>query len=88
MLADWNFVTMNRNVSKMKVSPGHAALLQVLICASVLAQNATAVKQASLGLVGAVFTLHAGGFLLGYLLARAFGAKERQARTMSIEVGM
>lgn len=62
--------------------------LQVLICASVLAQNAAAVKQASLKLLAAVFTLHSGGFAFGYFLARLFGVKERQARTMSIEVGM
>ena len=61
---------------------------QVLICASVLAQNADSVKQASLGLLGAVFALHSGGFACGYGLARLFGAQERQARTMSIEVGM
>jgi hypothetical protein len=62
--------------------------LQVLICASVLAQNAAAVKQASAKLLGAVFALHASGFALGYALARVFGVGERQARTMSIEVGM
>lgn len=61
---------------------------QVLICASVLAQNAAAVKQASVKLLAAVLTLHAGGFAFGYLLAKLVGTQERQARTMSIEVGM
>ena len=63
-------------------------IVQVLICASVLAQNAAAVKQASLKLLAAVFTLHAGGFTFGYVLAKLLGTQERQARTMSIEVGM
>jgi len=69
-------------------APLLAVSMTVLICASVLAQNAAAVKQASVKLLGAVFALHASGFALGYLLARVFGVGERQARTMSIEVGM
>lgn len=69
-------------------APLLAVSMTVLICASVLAQNAAAVKQASLKLLAAVFTLHAGGFAFGYLLAKLVGTQERQARTMSIEVGM
>ena len=34
----------------------------------------------------AVALLHLGGFSLGYLLSKAFGYKEREARTISIEV--
>ena len=41
-------------------------LLQVLICASVLAQNAAAVRNASIQLLLAVAALHSGGFFLGY----------------------
>jgi bile acid:Na+ symporter, BASS family len=36
----------------------------------------------------AVFFLHAGGFLLGYLIARIFGYDRIVRRTISIEVGM
>lgn len=63
-------------------------VLQVLICCSVMAQNAAAVKQASFQILVAVAVLHAGGFALGYLVSKLFGAGERQARTISIEVGM
>ena len=39
-------------------------------------------------IVLAVFTLHSGGFLMGYLLARLLRIDIIQARTISIEVGM
>lgn len=62
--------------------------LQVLICASVLAQNASAVKAASIRLIAAVAALHSGGFLLGYVTPKLLKVGERQSRTISIEVGM
>ena len=39
-------------------------------------------------MLAAVFLLHAGGFLLGYFFARAFGYDRIISRTVSIEVGM
>lgn len=65
-----------------------AVLLIAFICGSVIAQNAAAVLSAGPQLLGAVVTLHAGGFLLGYTLAKALGLPERASRTTSIEVGM
>jgi bile acid:Na+ symporter, BASS family len=59
-----------------------------LICASIIGASAPAVKGAALRLLGAVFTLHAGGFALGYAFARLAGFDRIVARTTSIEVGM
>lgn len=59
-----------------------------LLVGSIIGNQAVFVKQASWSLLAAVVTLHAGGFLLGYLVSRAAGAPEKAARTNSIEVGM
>jgi len=59
-----------------------------LICASIIGGSATAIKEAAPRLIGAVFSLHAGGFALGYLIARLTGWDTTVARTVSIEVGM
>lgn len=72
----------------LQLSSARRERLQVLICSSVMAQNAAAVRAASLRLVAAVFALHAGGFALGYAVARLLGVRVQQARTISIEVGM
>lgn len=74
---DWDIATDKNNVSQ-----------QVLICASIIAANAQAVREASWQLVGAIFVLHAGGFALGYFAARMIGIGVRQSMTISIEVGM
>ncbi len=60
----------------------------VLICASIIAQSADALRASGLQLAGAVFTLHAGGFALGYLFGKIFGYDEMVSRTISVEVGM
>jgi BASS family bile acid:Na+ symporter len=59
-----------------------------LICASIIGGSAHAVRDAALPLLGAVFSLHAGGFALGYAVARLTGFDLATARTVSIEVGM
>ena len=59
-----------------------------LICASIIGGSADAVKGAAGRLLGAVFGLHAGGFALGYAVARLTGWDKIVARTVSIEVGM
>jgi len=59
-----------------------------LICSAVIAQNAAEVLSVGPVALLAVALLHLGGFSLGYLLSKAFGYKEREARTISIEVGM
>jgi len=69
-------------------APVTAVLMVALICASVMARSAEAVRQASSVLFLGVFGLHAGGFGLGYTLSRILGLPEATARTNSIEVGM
>jgi BASS family bile acid:Na+ symporter len=59
-----------------------------LICASIIGGSAAAVQGAAWRLLGAVFGLHAGGFALGYLVARVLRFDVIVARTVSIEVGM
>ncbi|MDI1249361.1 MAG: bile acid:sodium symporter family protein [Lacunisphaera sp.] len=59
-----------------------------LICASIIGGSAAEVKGAAGRLLGAVFGLHAGGFALGYAVARLSGWDKIVARTVSIEVGM
>lgn len=70
------------------VSPLVSVIAIVLICASIIGQNAERVRESVWQLILAVFLLHAGGFSLGYLLARALGYGPQIRRTVSIEVGM
>ena len=68
--------------------PPVAVATVTLICASVIGGSADAVRSAGPLLLLAVFLLHAGGFLLGYVGAAAAGYGEKTRRTVSIEVGM
>lgn len=70
------------------VAPMVAVIAIVLIVASIIGQSADAILGSGLVLLAAVMLLHAGGFLLGYFIARAFGYEEAIRRTVSIEVGM
>lgn len=70
------------------VLPLVSVVVIALICASIIGGSAAAVKGAAWRLLGAVFGLHAGGFLLGYLAARVLRFDLTAARTVSIEVGM
>ncbi|MDL5046525.1 bile acid:sodium symporter family protein [Oscillatoria amoena NRMC-F 0135] len=60
----------------------------VVIVAKIIGMNAGAVKHSGPILLAAVFTLHTGGFALGYLLARLLRLDIIASRTVSIEVGM
>lgn len=71
-----------------QVLPLVSVLVIALICASIIGGSAAAVKGAAWRLLGAVFALHAGGFLLGYAAARLLRFDLTTARTISIEVGM
>lgn len=59
-----------------------------LIVGSIIGQNAAAIMSHGLMLLAAVILLHAGGFSLGYAMARSMGYDHTIARTISIEVGM
>ncbi len=65
-----------------------SVIVIALICASIIGGSAAAVKEAAARLLGAVFCLHAGGFALGYAVARLTGWERVIAQTISIEVGM
>lgn len=72
----------------MPVMPLISVVTIVLICASVIGQNAANIRKSGTLLLSAVFLLHACGFALGHLFARLFGYEEVIRRTISIEVGM
>ena len=70
------------------VAPVIAVAVIVLIVASIIGSGRALILSAGARLVGAVFALHACGFLLGYLLSALLGARLQARRTISIEVGM
>jgi BASS family bile acid:Na+ symporter len=72
----------------LPIAPLVSVITIALICASIIGQNADKIRQSGLQLMAAVFLLHAGGFGLGYVLARLLGYDETIRRTISIEVGM
>jgi BASS family bile acid:Na+ symporter len=72
----------------LPVAPLVSVIAIVLICASIIGNNADAVKESAVKLIASVFLLHAGGFSLGYFIAQLFGFEEQVRRTVSIEVGM
>jgi BASS family bile acid:Na+ symporter len=71
----------------MPVAPLVAVLAITLIVASIIGAGRQQILQAGWSLVLAVFSLHTGGFLVGYGVSRLI-ATEIPARTVSIEVGM
>lgn len=72
----------------LPIAPLLAVAMITLIVASIIGGGREAILSAGLRLILAVASLHAGGFLLGYLCSRSLGADIRTARTVSIEVGM
>ena len=72
----------------LPVAPLVSVITIALICASIIGQSAKAILESGLQLVAAVFLLHAGGFGLGYAIARSLRFDKAARRTISIEVGM
>jgi bile acid:Na+ symporter, BASS family len=72
----------------LPVAPLVSVLTITLICAGIIAVSAEPLKKSGGILLLAVFLLHAGGFLLGYLFARLLRYDKINCRTISIEVGM
>lgn len=72
----------------LPAAPLISVLAIVLICASIVGQNAEAIKRSGGQLLLAVFLLHTGGFGLGYIFTKAFGYDAIICRTISVEVGM
>ena len=71
-----------------KGSPLISVFVIVLIVAAVVGATKSNIQAHWQTLLPAVFIVHAFGFALGYLWGRAFGLKEKECRTFSIEVGM
>ncbi|MCZ6540864.1 MAG: bile acid:sodium symporter family protein [Nitrospinae bacterium] len=69
-------------------TPFLAVLSIVLIVDFILAAKKNAILESGASLLGAVVILHFMGFLLGYGLARSLRTRDRDARTISVEVGM
>jgi bile acid:Na+ symporter, BASS family len=72
----------------LPVAPLVSVAAIVLICASIIGQYEAAVRAHGAHLFLAVVALHALGFALGYLYARALGYGHLVRRTVAIEVGM
>lgn len=72
----------------LPAAPLVSVLFITLICASIIGQQATNIRESGGKLLCAVFLLHTGGFGLGWLFARTLGYDETIRRTISIEVGM
>jgi bile acid:Na+ symporter, BASS family len=70
------------------VAPLVAVLTITMICASIIASSAEAVKTSGPSLLFSIFLLHAGGFALGYGFSKLLGHDTSTNRTVSIEVGM
>jgi bile acid:Na+ symporter, BASS family len=72
----------------LPAAPLVSVLVITMICASIIGQSADAIRTSGGRLLLAVLLLHAGGFGLGYLLARLLDYERLIRRTISIEVGM
>jgi len=70
------------------VLPLVAIMLVILIVGGIVGGAKAQIAEHAGVLLLATFLLHAAGFALGYVLARALGLGEIEARTISIEVGM
>jgi BASS family bile acid:Na+ symporter len=72
----------------LPIAPLVSVVTIALVCASIVGQNAAAIRSSGTQLLLAVVMLHAIGFGVGYLFARMFGYDRTISRTISIEVGM
>ena len=79
----------NQGVKRVEAyTPFLAVLSIVFIVDFVLAAKKDAILEIGTPLIVAVLLLHFFGFLLGYILSRGLKLEERDAQTISIEVGM
>ncbi len=79
----------HEGVKKINAYTPFAAVLSIVFIVDfILAAKKDAIVATGLPLLAAVVTLHALGFLLGYLLSRVLKFENRDAQTVSVEVGM
>lgn len=69
-------------------TPFLAVMSIVFIVDYILASKRQAILEGGSGLILAIITLHTLGFILGYLISKLLAMSERDARTISVEVGM
>lgn len=86
-------VLINRYFKKatqavLPVAPLVAVIFITLIVACIVGGGRDLILSSGVVLILAVFSLHAGGFFLGYIASKLIVRKEIPARTISIEVGM
>ena len=86
-------VILNRYLPRLTkiilpAAPLVAVLFITLIVASIVGAGREEIIKGGAVLVAAVFSLHAGGFILGYILSKIITGHVITARTISIEVGM
>jgi BASS family bile acid:Na+ symporter len=80
---------MPHAAKKLEHSANFLAVIAItLIVASIIGSSRAQIISGGASIIAAVFTLHTGGFLFGYLFSRLLRIPETQARTISIEVGM
>lgn len=72
----------------LPAAPLVAVIFIVLIVSSIVGAGKDRIINAGPQLIGAVFCLHAFGFLLGYVVTKMTARDEIVARTISVEVGM
>lgn len=72
----------------LPVAPLISVAMITLICASIIGASAEGLKESGGTLLLAVFLLHAGGFLLGYVASRLLRCDRLTSRTISVQVGM
>ena len=82
----WRFPQVSARV--LPIAPLVAVVAITLIVASIIGAGRAQVIAAGPRLVAAVFWLHVGGFVLGYLAGLILLGRKITARTISIEVGM
>ena len=70
------------------VMPPLAVVAIVLIVSSIVGSQRDVLLDLGIALVIACVLLHAGGFLLGWLIPRVLGEAAPTCRTISLEVGM
>ena len=70
------------------VMPPLAVVAIVLIVSSIVGSQRDVLLDQGIALVIACVLLHAGGFLLGWLIPRVLGEAAPTCRTISLEVGM
>ena len=80
------FPALTRHI--LPVAPFVAVIMITMIVASIIGDGQQEILTGGIKLLFAVFSLHAFGFLFGYVITRVIRGNRLTARTIAIEVGM